>query len=205
VNQHVHPEPAVHLDLSGTALVVLAVHLTDEAVVREARHWTTGRRGPAVNDVGAEADLSVFLTEAVALGSRALAAMGQSGEARAVEAMLREVGEKTSSATGRRRSALGGGSLNSPRRGLGSSRVRDGYPVVRSLSCSAACCCRRVRASAPMPDDFSSSGAAVARSRRVATPTARSASRWWPRMPATRPRSSACRSSVVHFSAQRHC
>jgi hypothetical protein len=69
-------------------------------VVREARHWTTGRRGPAVDDAGAEADLSVFLTEAVALGSRALATMGQSGEARAVEATLREVGEKTAATTG---------------------------------------------------------------------------------------------------------
>lgn len=100
MSQHEHHEPAVHLDLRGPSLVVRSMCLTDEAVVREARHWTTGRRGPAVDDVGADADLSVFLTEAVVLGSRALAAMGQSGEARAVEAMLREVGEKTASATG---------------------------------------------------------------------------------------------------------
>jgi hypothetical protein len=100
MTQHEHHEPAVHLDLRGPSLVVRAMCLTDEAVVREARHWTTGRRGPAVEVVSADADLSVFLTEAVVLGSRALAAMGQSGEARAVEAMLREVGEKTASATG---------------------------------------------------------------------------------------------------------
>lgn len=85
-------EPTVHLDLREPSLVVRTMRLTDEAVVREARHWTTGRRGPAVDSVSADADLSVFLTEALVLGSRALAAMGQSGEARAVEAMLREVG-----------------------------------------------------------------------------------------------------------------
>jgi hypothetical protein len=100
MTQHEHHEPAVHLDLDGPLLVVRTMCLMDEAVVREARHWTTGRRGPAVESVSADADLSVFLTEAVVLGSRALAAMGQSGEARAVEAMLREVGEKTASATG---------------------------------------------------------------------------------------------------------
>src|SRR4051812_20574712 len=100
MTQHEHHEPAVHLDLLGPSLVIRTICLTNEAVVREARHWTTGRRGPAVEDVSADADLSVFLTEAVVLGSRALAAMGQSGEARAVEAMLREVGEKTASATG---------------------------------------------------------------------------------------------------------
>ena len=48
-------------------------------------------------------------------------------------------------------------------------------------------------------------GVAVARSCSVAMPAARSASRWSPRMNATRPRSSACRSSLVHRSAQRHC
>lgn len=100
MTQHMHHEPAVHFDLRGPSLVVRTLCLADEAVIREARHWTTGRRRPAVEDVNADADLSVFLTEAVVLGSRALAAMGQSGEARAVEAMLREVGEKTASATG---------------------------------------------------------------------------------------------------------
>ncbi|TKJ28311.1 Fis family transcriptional regulator [Blastococcus sp. CCUG 61487] len=100
MNQPEQYEPNVHLDLRGPSLVIRAMCLTDEVVVREARHWTTGRRGPAVEDVSPTADLSVFLTEAVVLGSRALAAMGHSGESRAVEAMLREVGEKTASATG---------------------------------------------------------------------------------------------------------
>jgi hypothetical protein len=99
---------------------------------------------------------------------------------------------------------LGGGSRSSPRPGCGSSSVREGRPVVRSRSCSAACCCSRRRASGPMPEAFSTSGDAVARSARVAMPTARSASRWSPRMLATRPTSSASRSPVSHRSPQRH-
>jgi hypothetical protein len=96
------PPFAVHLDPTGPSVVVHNLTLTDEAVVREARHWSTGRRGPASENLSelADADLSTYLTEAVALGARALSAMGQSGEARAVEQMLREVGEKTAAATG---------------------------------------------------------------------------------------------------------
>lgn len=99
---HCAQQPAVHLDPRGPSLVVRTFSLVDDAVIREARHWTTGRRGPAIEDPAtlARADLTAYLTEAVVLGSRALSAMGQSGEARAIEQMLREVGEKTASATG---------------------------------------------------------------------------------------------------------
>ena len=47
----------------------------------------------------ARADLSTFVTEAVVLGARALAVTSQTSEARAVEQMLREVGDKTAEAT----------------------------------------------------------------------------------------------------------
>lgn len=81
---HATQQTAVHVDPSGPSLVVRAFSLTDDVAVRKARHWTTGRRGPAIEDPAAlaRADLTAYLTEAVVLGSRALSAMGQSGEAR---------------------------------------------------------------------------------------------------------------------------
>jgi hypothetical protein len=85
---------------SRGAVVVNDVTLTDAVVVREARNWTTGRRGepcetPADLD---QADLSAFVTEAVILGARALAVTAQTSETRAVEQMLKDVTDKTTQA-----------------------------------------------------------------------------------------------------------
>jgi hypothetical protein len=83
------------------AVVITNLTITDDNVLREARHWTTGRRGEPcdIRDELASADLGAFAIEAVALGARALAATSHTSEARAVEQMLREVGDKTTEAT----------------------------------------------------------------------------------------------------------
>lgn len=91
-------EPAIG---SYGAIVVENTTITEESVVREARHWATGRRGEAcrVPEDLARADLTAFVTEAVVLGARVLAATAQTSEARAVEQMLREVGDKSALAS----------------------------------------------------------------------------------------------------------
>lgn len=83
------------------AIVVENLTITEESVVREARHWPTGRRGDAcaAPEEVASADFSAFVTEAVVLGARALATTAQASEARAVEQMLREVSEKSAQAS----------------------------------------------------------------------------------------------------------
>lgn len=86
---------------SDGAVVVTDLTITDRNVLREASHWATGRRDEACDtpEELARADLSFFVTEAVVLGARALAVTAQTSEARAVEQMLREVGDKTAVAT----------------------------------------------------------------------------------------------------------
>ncbi len=90
-------------DETGSAVVVEGLVIDDRDVVREARLWTSGRRGPTVEDPAglAGADLTTFATEAVLLGARALTATAQTSEARALEQMVKDVGEKTAEATAR--------------------------------------------------------------------------------------------------------
>jgi hypothetical protein len=94
-------EYAAHFDETGTCVVVEALVLQDHNVVQEARRWTTGQRGPIVDDSQElnNADLTSFATEAMLLGARALAATAQTTESRAIERMIKDVGEKTAEAT----------------------------------------------------------------------------------------------------------
>ncbi|MGW5191955.1 hypothetical protein ACWEOO_22115 [Kribbella sp. NPDC004138] len=94
-------ETAAHFDAVSTAIVVESLTIADTDVVREAQHWTTGRRGPVVEDPSqlAGCDLSAFATEAILLGARALAATAQTSEVRLLEHMLKEVGDKTAAAS----------------------------------------------------------------------------------------------------------
>lgn len=80
--------------LTGIYIERITVH--DKDVAREAQRWTTGERGRIVDDPDelAAADLSAFVTEAVKIGAHALSAAGQAQDARAVEQMMRDLGEK---------------------------------------------------------------------------------------------------------------
>ncbi|UXA10248.1 Fis family transcriptional regulator [Mycobacterium sp. SMC-8] len=90
-----------HLHDDNTAVVIENLSVRDKDVVREAQRWTTGERSDIVDDptVLACADLTQFVTEAVKIGAHALSATGQSQDSRALERMLKEVGEKASDAT----------------------------------------------------------------------------------------------------------
>ncbi len=75
--------------------------MRDKDVAREAQRWTAGERGPIVDDPDAlaVADLSDFITEAVKIGAHALSATGQAQEARVLEQILKEVGDKAADST----------------------------------------------------------------------------------------------------------
>jgi hypothetical protein len=90
-----------HLGADHTAIVIENLTIRDKDAAREAQRWTTGERGDIVDDpaVLAGADLSAFVTEAVKIGAHALSATGQSMDARALERMLKEVGEKAADST----------------------------------------------------------------------------------------------------------
>ena len=89
------------LDESANAIVIENLTVRDKDVAREAQRWTTGERGPIVDDPEtlANADLSEFVSEALKIGAHALSATGQSQDARALEQMVKEVGEKAQSST----------------------------------------------------------------------------------------------------------
>lgn len=88
-------------DDNGNRVVVEGLIIDDKDVVGEARHWTSGTRGPRIDDPTelASADLTKFATEAMLLGARVLSATAQTTEVRALERMLKDVGDKTAEAS----------------------------------------------------------------------------------------------------------
>lgn len=95
------PTRAAHFTTDARALVVDRLSIADRDVLVEARRWTTGERGPMVDDEAelVEADLSTFVTEAVRLGAHALSVTGQAHEAKAIERILKEVADRTADST----------------------------------------------------------------------------------------------------------
>ena len=83
-----------HFDDFLTGITIDHLTVRDKDVAHEAQRWTTGGRGPVVDDpdVLADADLSEFVGEAVMIGAHALSATGQSQDARALDQMVKEVG-----------------------------------------------------------------------------------------------------------------
>lgn len=96
-----NPKAPAHFDDEAATVVIEGVTLRDKDVVREAQRWTTGERGPIVEDLAtlADADLGEFVTKAITIGSHALSATGQAQEARVLERMITELGEKAASST----------------------------------------------------------------------------------------------------------
>jgi vacuolar-type H+-ATPase subunit E/Vma4 len=93
--------PQAHFDDTLTAVEIERLTVQDKDVVREARRWTNGERGPVVDDPDAliAADLSAFTVEAIKIGVHALSATGQAHESRLLEQMLKEVGDKAADST----------------------------------------------------------------------------------------------------------
>lgn len=90
-----------HFDDSASVVIIEQLTIHDADAVQEARRWTTGERGAAVDDVDdlRSADLTSFVTEAVRIGAHALSVTGQAHEAQALRRMLEDVGEKTADST----------------------------------------------------------------------------------------------------------
>lgn len=90
-----------HFDESGSRVVIEGLVIAESDVVGEARHWLSGERGQRCDDPArlADADLTKFATEALALGAKALSLTAQTTETRALERMLKDVGDKTAEAT----------------------------------------------------------------------------------------------------------
>lgn len=101
MTEHIHPK--AQFDGTASAVVIEQLTIGDPDVVREGRRWTGGERGPLIEDVEqlVGADLTSYVTETMRIGALALSATGQAQESRALERMLREVGDKTADSTAR--------------------------------------------------------------------------------------------------------
>jgi hypothetical protein len=77
-------KPQAHFDDTLTAIKIDGLTLRDKDVAREAQRWTSGERGPIVDDPTtlATTDLSEFVIEAVKIGAHALSATAQAQESR---------------------------------------------------------------------------------------------------------------------------
>lgn len=83
-------------DPTGPAVVVDHLDVRDPVVVAEARRWSSGHRGSAVSaEELAGCDLTAFVTQAVVVGSHAIATAGGAQEAFRLDALVAEVGERT--------------------------------------------------------------------------------------------------------------
>ncbi|MBB5808870.1 vacuolar-type H+-ATPase subunit E/Vma4 [Saccharothrix ecbatanensis] len=93
-----HPTKSqAHFDPTASAIIVERMAMRDPDVVREARRWTTGERGPLIEDPAklACADLENYVTEAMRIGAHALSVTGQAHEAQALEHLLKDLGDRT--------------------------------------------------------------------------------------------------------------
>ena len=108
MTQNKHPRAAhdahgARFDETAATVLIEALAIGDADVVREARRWTDGQRGVVVDDpdVLRGADLTAFVVEAVRIGAHALSVTGTAQEAKALERMLKDVGDKTADTTAR--------------------------------------------------------------------------------------------------------
>jgi hypothetical protein len=87
---------AASFDPSRPAVVIEHLTVTDTEIVTEARRWSTGRRRASVpaSEMGA-ADLGAFVTQAMAVGARAIAGAGSAQDTFELERLVAEVGTKT--------------------------------------------------------------------------------------------------------------
>ncbi len=87
-------------DASGAAVIIDTLAIDDPAVLDEARHWTTGRRGELLetSEVG-NADVTAFVREAVVCGARVLASTAHTADSRLLENVVKGVGDQTAEAS----------------------------------------------------------------------------------------------------------
>ncbi len=94
--------PAAAFDPGAPAVVIHQLTVLDADVVMESRRWTTGRRGATVPVESMQvADLAPFVTQALAVGARAIASAGSAQDTFQLERLITEVAAKTSESTSR--------------------------------------------------------------------------------------------------------
>lgn len=96
-----NPKRAARFTNNASALEIVGLTLDDREVIQEARRWTQGERGPVADSAEtlASADLTRFVTEAIGLGARAIAATGQAQESQALSHLIKDVGDRATSAS----------------------------------------------------------------------------------------------------------
>lgn len=97
MSEHTTPaERRATFDPTTPAVIIDHLAVTDSEVVNEARRWSTGSRGATVTTEDmAAADLAPFVTQALAVGARAIASASSAQDTYQLEKLVAEVGSKT--------------------------------------------------------------------------------------------------------------
>jgi hypothetical protein len=86
----------VRFDRTGPTILVDQLVVTDPTVVAEAHFWSNGNRGPAAtSEQLAEADLSNYVVQALAVGAQAIATAGGVQQSYDIKDLVTEVSERT--------------------------------------------------------------------------------------------------------------
>lgn len=92
--------PSALISDGGRALEINQLKIEDRDVIQEACRWTTGERGPVVDEADLDgADVTRFVTEAIGLGARAIAATGQAQETQALSHLIKDAGDRANKAS----------------------------------------------------------------------------------------------------------
>jgi hypothetical protein len=98
--------PAATYDPATPAVLIRHLTVTDQAVCAEATRWSTGARSTtaAAGDL-AGADLTAFVTQALAVGAQAIAGAGGVQDTYNLERLVTDVGRRTAASTSQAASA----------------------------------------------------------------------------------------------------
>lgn len=92
----------IKYDPQGSRIVVNYLEIADPEIIVEAHHWPEGHRGAAVSDeVLAESDLGPFLRQALATGTKAIAAAAGTTEIASHQKLITELGDRAEASSQR--------------------------------------------------------------------------------------------------------
>lgn len=109
MDQHSTPAPhAASFDPRATAVVIIDLAVTDQTVTTEALRWSTGRRGAAVQAAEMfDVDLTAFVTQALVVGSQAIASTGGAQDTFELERLVADVAARTEASSTQAAQATG--------------------------------------------------------------------------------------------------
>ncbi len=98
----------VHFDRDVPAVVINHLTVTDPTVVAESHRWSEGHRGSVVGDEEmADADLSAFVVQALAVGAHAIGSAGGIQDTFNLEGLVNDVGARAAEASTKAATATG--------------------------------------------------------------------------------------------------